>query len=71
MNKFEKVLEEALNSKTIDEVERYGYCHFQEDYKNEIDQVINIKVYELDYKTYIIKYVDNKCVRFSDITVIQ
>ena len=65
---FEESLQSALNAKTIDEVENYGYCQLQEDYINDGGQTINIKIYELEGRVYFLRYVDNTCVRFGDIT---
>lgn len=69
--KFEQVLEEALNAVTLSEVEEYGYCHIEESYINEVGQVIKIAVYELDSKTYLIRYVGKECVYFKDITALK
>ena len=69
--KFEQTLEEALNAVTLSEVEEYGYCHIEESYINEVGQVIKIVVYELDSKTYLIRYVDKECVQFKDITALK
>ena len=68
---FEKMLEKVLDSHTLSEVENYGYVHFEEIYTNGIGQKIKITVYELESKTYLIKYVDKECVRFSDITALK
>ena len=68
---FEKILEEVLNSDTLSQVENYGYVHLKEIYTNEFGQKIKIAVYELNSKTYLIKYVDKECIRFSDITALK
>lgn len=72
MNKnFQQVLADALNSVTLSEVEKIGYCHLNESYTNEVGQVIKIAVYELDSKTYLIRYVNSECVQFRDITALK
>ena len=53
---------------TIEDLREYGYCFLQEVYHNEIDQKIEIEIYELDCKTYLIRCVDDRCVMFCDIT---
>ena len=70
-NEFEKVLERAIDSTKLSEVEKYGYCHLSESYSNDAGQVIKIEVYELESKTYLVRYVDSKCVLFNDITALQ
>ena len=70
-SEFEIALEEALNSATLTEVEEYGYCHLKEIYTNEIGNEIGIAVYELESKTYLLKYVDGKCISFRDITPLR
>lgn len=70
-NKFEMALEQALNSVPLTEVEKYGYCHLQEIYTNEIGNEIEIAVYELDSKTFLLRYVDKECVLFRNITALK
>lgn len=57
-----------LNAVTLDEIKEYGYGVFQEIYTNEVGQEIKIEIYELNYKTYLTRFVDGKCVQFIDIT---
>ena len=72
MNKnFEQVLEDALNATPLFDVEKFGYCHIEETYKNEVGQIIKIAVYELDSETYLIRYVNNECVLFRNITALK
>lgn len=68
---FEKVLDEAINSTMVEDIKNYGYCHFSESYTNEAGQVVKIEVYELDCKTFLIRYLDEKCVLFRDITALK
>jgi hypothetical protein len=70
-SEFEIDLEKALNSATLTEVEEYGYCHLEEIYINEVGNEIKIAVYELESKTYLLRYVDKKCVLFRDITALR
>lgn len=70
-SEFEMALEQALNSVTLTEVEEYGYCHLKEIYTNEVGNEIEIAVYELESKTYLLRYVDKKCVQFRDITALK
>lgn len=65
---FKKIWGEVLNDNTLSEVEEYGYVMFGEEYTNEIGQKIKITIYELEGKTYLIRYVDENCVQFRDIT---
>lgn len=60
-----------MNSATLTEVENYGYCHLKEVYINEVGNEIEIAVYELESKTYLLRYVDKKCVQFRDITTLR
>lgn len=68
---FDKVFEEVLNSATLSEVEEYGCCVFGEEYTNDIGQEIKILINELYGKTYLLRYVDKKCVQFRDITAFK
>lgn len=64
---FAIALQEALESPILTEVERYGYCHYYDEFDNDGFK-IKISIYELDGKTYIIKYVNDECTMFRDIT---
>ena len=68
-NEFEKALEEALNSVTLTEVERDGTLLVLDDYKNKVGAKIIIKIYEHESKFYYIRYVNNECVVFRDLTL--
>lgn len=67
-DKYAKVLDPNLNIEILTDVKNYGYCHLSESYLNDIEQAIKIEVYELDSRTYLIRYVDDECVEFRDIT---
>jgi hypothetical protein len=67
---FEEILNETLDAHTLTEVEKYGYAHFLEEFPTETGQTIKVAVYELEHKTYLIRYVDAKCVIFRDITAL-
>jgi hypothetical protein len=67
-DKYSKVIDQIINIDTLTDVENYGYCHLSEVYTNDIGQEIKIEVYELDSRTYLIRYVDDECVEFRDIT---
>lgn len=60
-----------MDSLILTDVEEYGYCHLQEIYTDEIGKEIEIAVYELESKTYLLRYVDKKCVLFRDITALR
>lgn len=66
---FMAVLQEALESPILSEVEKYGHCHLCKSYSNQKGNEIKISVLEFKARIYIIKYVDGECVRFEDITV--
>lgn len=70
-DEFKNCLEAALNSATLSEVERDGYCHLEEEYMNESGQKVEAAVYELNSKIYIIKYVDKECVQFKEINLVR
>lgn len=66
--KFAAMLTEVINEPFLSEVEKYGYCHHEDEFRvNGV--IVRLGVYELDNKTYIIKYVGDECVIFRDITV--
>ena len=67
-NNFEEVLEEALNSKTITEVEKGGRLITDSEYRDTNCDKITIRIYELENKLYLIKYINGECVRFFDIS---
>ena len=68
---FEKVLDEAINSTMAEDIKNYGYCHFSESYINEAGQNVKIEIYELDCKTFLIKYLDEKCIQLKNITALK
>lgn len=68
-SEFEKALEEALNSATLTEVERDGTLLILDDYKNKVGAKIIIKIYKYESKFYYIRYVNNECVVFRDLTI--
>ena len=65
---FAVALQKALDATTLTEVKKYGYCHYCDEFTTNYGYRIKISVYELDGKTYIIKYVDSECTMFKDIT---
>lgn len=71
LEKYKNYFVKELDTKFLDEVKEYGYCHISESYSNETEQLIRIEVYEYDCKTYLIRYVDKECVMFKDITAIK
>lgn len=58
----------SLNGVTLAELHEYGYCHYEDELHLESGAKITVSVYELDNKTYLIKYVDDECVMLRDIT---
>lgn len=68
-SEFEKALEEALNSVTLTEIERDGTLLILDDYKNKVGAKIILKIYEYESKFYYIRYVNNECVVFRDLTI--
>lgn len=58
----------SLNGVTLAELHEYGYCHYEEKFAFESEAQITVGVYELDNKTYLIRYVNDECVIFIDIT---
>lgn len=66
MNCFRKKTE--INGVTIEEIREFGYCFFDEDFYNKIEEKITVEIYELEGKTYLIRSVDGRCVMFEDIT---
>lgn len=67
---FEKALEEALNSPTLTEIERDGKCLIMDDYKNHAGAKIIIKICKYESKIYYIRYVNNECTVFTDLTIL-
>lgn len=68
-SEFEKALEEALNSVTLTEIERDGTLLILDDYMNKVGAKIILKIYEYESKFYYIRYVNNECVVFRDLTI--
>ena len=69
--KMIRATKEEDNSSLIAEIEEYGYCQFSETYTEKIGlakQETRVAVYELNGKTYLLKYVNGKNVVFHDIT---
>ena len=69
MNCFRKKTE--INGKTIEDIRLYGYCFFNKDFYNKIEEKITVEIYEFEGKTYLIRSVDDKCVMFEDLTAIK
>lgn len=67
-NTFEEALEEALNSPILTEVERDGTVLIMDDYKNRVGAKIVIWIYKYKSRIYYIRYVNEECTVFTDLT---
>ena len=65
---FERALDRALKADTLTEVVEHDDCLFQEVYTNECGQRISVHLYAYKGKTYVVRYVDDVCVSFFDVT---
>lgn len=65
---FAIALQQAIDSTILTQVEEYGYCHYYDEFTRNYGFKITIAIYELEGKTYFVKYVDDVCTMFKDIT---
>ncbi len=65
---FDRALNRALKADTLTEIVEHDDCLFHEAYTNECGQHISIKLYAYKGKTYVVRYVDDECVAFFDVT---
>ena len=65
---FEEILEEILESDTLEQIKKYGHLIFIDVHFDDVGQEIEITIFEYHNKIYLIKYVDEECVMFDNIT---
>lgn len=68
-SEFKSALDEALKSVTLDQVEKHGKCIMIEEYINGVGQTVKAMVYAYNSRLYSVRYVEDVCSMFKDITV--